>query len=61
MNEMKSNEPFNAEKEQEAYNEYKKSEDCVKYNGEYIPVDYKTDIKLDKDIQKNNIDAGIPC
>ena len=60
MNDIKPNEPFNAEEEKEAYTEYKKSESYVKYNSEDIPVDYKTDINLDKDIKKNNADDGIP-
>ena len=41
MNDVKPNEPFNAEEEQKVYNEYKKSENYVKYKGEDIPVDYK--------------------
>lgn len=60
MNEIKPNEPFNAEEEQEAYDEYKKSDSYIKYNGEVIPVDYKTDVKLDKEDFKNNTAVEIP-
>ena len=59
MNEIKPNEPFNAEEEKEAYEEYKKSESYIKYNGEDIPIDYKIDIERNKDIKKNT-DDGIP-
>ena len=55
MNDTKPNEPFNADEEQQAYNEYKKSESYVKYNGEDIPIDYKVDINLNKvDDTKNS-------
>ena len=52
MNDIKPNEPFNAEEKKHIVN--KKSESYVKYNGEDIPVDYKTDINLAKNNSKNS-------
>ena len=52
MNKIKPNEPFNADEEQDAYNEYKKTENYVKYNGEDIPIDYKVDINSKKNQKK---------
>jgi hypothetical protein len=58
MNDIKPNEPFNADEEQDAYNEYKKSESYVKYNGEDIPVDYKVVHK--DEVPSENINLEIP-
>ncbi len=44
MNEIKPNEPFYANKEQEEYGRYQQSEGYVKHKGEDISIDYKSNI-----------------
>ncbi len=45
----KPNEPFNAEEEKEAYNQYVKKESTVNHKGIDVVIDYKT---LKKDLEK---------
>jgi len=53
MNEIKPNEPFNANKEQEEYGKYQKSEGYVKHKGEDISIDYKSNTIFHPKYQDN--------
>ena len=45
---IKQNEPFDAEEEQKSYDDYRKSERYVKHKNEEILVDYKINIEVIK-------------